>query len=161
MVDSLLDSTLESYYDKMYIDLIYKFQPTVNWNGEEWNTSTPHPQPLNITRATTSRFPPNTTVRNILNVLFVEDWHEEVNFTKYYQECKPIQCTYNEKMRKNVLTVATTIIGLLGGLSTALNIVVPNSVRFVRGPLQQYFGNFRRRINQRHAQISHVSIISH
>ena len=161
MIDSRLDSTLESYYDKMYIDLIYASQPTVNWNGNYWNTSTPHPRPLNITLATMSRFPPNATVRSILNGLFVEDWHEEINFESYYQECQPTQCSYTENVRKNLIAVVTTIIGLLGGLSTALNILLPNTVRLTGALYRRSFGSRRTRIDQRQAWVSPVTIVYH
>jgi hypothetical protein len=161
MIDSLLDSTLEAYYDTMYIDLIYASQPTVNGNGEQWNTSTPHPQPLNITHAITSSFPPNTTVRNILNALFVEDWHGEINFENYYQECQPIQCSYTENVRNNLLGIATTILGLVGGLAKAFDFLVPNILRFVRGPLRQFLRHSQRRVNQQYAEVPPVAIISH
>ena len=161
LIDSLLHSTLECYYDQMCIDSIYAAHMVWTWFPIPWNISAPRPGPLNTTRATMSRFSTNTTIRDCIKKLLVDDWHVETNFTAYYEECQPIQCSYTEGVRKNFISVVTTIIALLGGLMTVLNILVPNTVRFLRGPAAKFFRRLYARIGQRRTRISTVATIAH
>ncbi len=95
----------------------------------------------------TSRFYPNSTVFDILNELAVEDWNNNIEYELYYNKCNPINCLYTITTKFNIPTVITTIIGLIGGLSVILQIVIPPIIKFLR--------------KRRRVQIVHVEIPVH
>ncbi|UJR06868.1 hypothetical protein I4U23_011157 [Adineta vaga] len=148
-----MQSTLECYYDQVCIDSIYAAHLIWSWGSIQWNITAPRSRPLNATRATMSRFPPNTTIGDCIGKLLVENWHAETHFKAYYNECQPIQCFYTERLRKNFIAIVTTIIAMLGGLTTALNILVPNTVRFLRGPVAKVFSQLYPKIRRRHVNV--------
>jgi hypothetical protein len=47
----------------------------------------------------------------------------------YYNQCYPIQCTYSYIGKNDFKTVITTVIGLIGGLSTILKFVIPQIIK--------------------------------
>ncbi len=80
----------------------------------------------------TSRFYVNSTVSDIMNALMIENWTENINYSFYYNNCNPISCSYTIIKRFNILTVLTTILGLIGGLSVVLGIILPPIIKLVR-----------------------------
>ena len=161
MIDSLLDSTLECYYNESCIDLIFETFPTVNYLGDSWNTSRPYPNVLNISRAQLSRFPVNSTVRDCLKEILVNQWNSQTNFTSYYTECNPTQCSYTLNIRKDLLVVVTTLIGLLGGLSAALNLSAPIAARILYDIIPVHWRCVQNKIGLRaRMPINRVSVVS-
>ncbi|CAF1609215.1 unnamed protein product [Adineta ricciae] len=142
IIDSLMQSTFECYYNQDCIDSIYAAHLISNWGLIQWNITAPRSRPLDATRATMSRFPLNATIGDCI-------------------ECQPIQCFYTERVRKNFITIVTTIIAALGGLSTALNILVPNTVRFLRGPIPKFFSKLYPKIRRRRIRVSTVDTVAH
>jgi len=161
IIDSLLHSTLECYYDPVCIDSIYAAYEIWHWVPRPWDISAPRPRPLNATRATMSRIPPNATVRDCISELFVENWNVKPNFEAYYAACQPTQCSYTERIRKNFISTAATIVALLGGLTKALDILVPNTVRFLAGPARRFCRRLYTKICKRRSRISTVVTIAH
>jgi hypothetical protein len=155
IIDSLLHSTLECYYDPVCIHSIYAAYGILD------SDPVPRPRPLNVTRATMSRIPSNATVRDCISELFVENWHGKPNFEAYYAACQPTQCSYTERIRKSFISTATTIVALLGGLTKALDILVPNTVRFLAGPARRFCSRLYTRICKRRSRISTVATIDH
>jgi len=153
MIDSLLDSTLECYYNETCIDLIYDLMPSVNFYGVVWNSSIPRPQSLNSSLAEMSLFPVNLTIRDCLQELLVNKWNPMTNFSKYYQECQPTECSYTASIRKDLLVVVTTLVGLLGGLSAALHLLAPIAVRILYDfvPAAWEFGKDKIGLNEQHS----------
>ena len=80
----------------------------------------------------TSRFQPNSTIADILNALGIEDWNERISYTGYYEHCNPINCFYTVTKKFNIPTVVTTVVGLVGGLSVILRILIPPIIKFLR-----------------------------
>lgn len=60
--------------------------------------------------------------------MMIETWNENFNYNQYYEKCAPKLCTYLIIIRNNALYVIITMIGLIGGLSVALRIIVPFAV---------------------------------
>ncbi|CAF1247447.1 unnamed protein product [Didymodactylos carnosus] len=46
--------------------------------------------------------------------------------------CAPQECTYTYSGHNNVVYIVTTIIGLVGGLTKVLQVIIPPIVKFVR-----------------------------
>ena len=121
VLESLLQSTLECFYDQQcFSRLTSALSQTVRAN-------------VSILDATAvSSFSTTSTVGEILNKLMVDDWQWKLMYEKYYEACRPSECRYTLKTRNSVIYIVTTVIGLIGGLMTALKIVVPLIVGWVR-----------------------------
>jgi hypothetical protein len=129
-IDSLLFSTLECLYeqkcvklllDMYYFDAVGLLKPL--------NTRTTRIQSLHKDN---SRFSPNTTVESILAQLFIEHWNTSENFTAYYRQCAPKQCTYSIIRRFDTAYMIAMMLGFYSGLSAILEIILPSLVRSIR-----------------------------
>ncbi|CAF0747145.1 unnamed protein product [Adineta steineri] len=117
--EALFASTLECYYNITCLSLlrnVYSLPLEV--------------QVLKVTND--SRFAVDTTIGTIVRQLFIEDLAATFNFTGYFMACLPSQCIYTIVERRSIITVITTVVGLLGGLTKAIDLVVPRAVRFIR-----------------------------
>ena len=72
---------------------------------------------------------PNTTLEALMEVIMVERWTQNISYANYFTECHPMYCRYTYTRKYDILFIITTIIAILGGLSTILQIVVPNFVK--------------------------------
>ena len=79
-----------------------------------------------------SRFYLNSTALDMIGRLMIEDWNDNIIFKLYYNQCKPISCFYTITTNFNIPTVLTTIVGLFGGLSVILRILIPPIIIFLR-----------------------------
>ncbi|CAF1532537.1 unnamed protein product, partial [Adineta steineri] len=124
--ESLLASTLECFYDSSCIKLI---QEQTNYNSSI-NTTIPLSQ-------NSSHFLINTTVRDLVNVLFVEDWSTQINYSSYFEQCSPSMCSYTYIQQFNLIYTITFLISIYGGLTIALKWICPWIVRLV-AKMNQY-----------------------
>jgi hypothetical protein len=115
-LESLLQSTLECFYDDQdcLADIInfYDQLPLVQ-DFIRLNSSLP------------SRFTTNSTIDSLLSELFIEYWSQSLNYSSYFALCQPASCSYEILRRNSLLETITIIIGLVGGLSISLRILVP------------------------------------
>lgn len=73
------------------------------------------------------------TVNELMSKVFVNTWEiSELNYTDYFNACKPVSCTYSFVGRRNLLLVITIIIGIFGGLSDLLRLLIPVVVKIGR-----------------------------
>ena len=79
-----------------------------------------------------SRFFPNSTLEEVVDVLMVEQWNSSRMYDSYYNECQPKECTYTHQTKNSVIYIVTTLFGLTGGLTTALRLLVPRLVKFIQ-----------------------------
>ena len=77
-------------------------------------------------------FQPKSRVQQIFDQLMVNQWQENVSFNLYFEQCKPVVCTYTFSERLDLTYIVTTIIGLLGGLTVSLKNIVPPVVKYLR-----------------------------
>lgn len=124
--EGLLVSTLECFYDENCFQNITSFI-SIEWpfNETVMDTSVP------------SRFSVNSTVNEIVENLMVENWTWSIAYEKYFNECRPIKCTYTHTTRNDAIYIVTTVIGLTGGLITVLELIVPRLVRILRYLIQK------------------------
>lgn len=80
----------------------------------------------------TSRFPTNSTALTLINALGIEEWNENIDYDAYYDNCNPAECFYTVTKNLQLSTVVTTVIGLFGGLSVVLKILIPLIIKLVR-----------------------------
>ncbi|CAF3716292.1 unnamed protein product [Adineta steineri] len=123
IIESLLQSDLRCFYNQTCIDELqsyFIYSPLINITS--LNASLP------------SRFLPNSTFEEIVNGLMIEQWNpsdQSVMYERYFNACRPSECTYIQETKNSIIYIVTTLIGLLGGLITALKLVVPRLVKFV------------------------------
>ncbi|UJR34541.1 hypothetical protein I4U23_027318 [Adineta vaga] len=120
LIDSLLQSDLRCFYDQMCIN---QLQSYLNLTS-----------PMNLTALDKSlliRFKDNSTINELLNDLMVEKWISPKMFEDYYNKCNPAECVYTIKTKNSIIYIITTIIGLIGGLTTALKLIVPRVVQLI------------------------------
>ncbi|CAF1662607.1 unnamed protein product, partial [Adineta ricciae] len=120
IIEALLQSNLQCFYDNNCINTLKSY----------FTESTPmNVTPLN--ESLSNRFLKDSTIENILKELMVEKWNSSSTYGKYYNECQLSQCIYTKLAKNGVLYIVTTVIGLLGGLTTVLKILVPGLVTFI------------------------------
>ena len=115
---SLLQSTLECFYEQSCLDLLEVFVPGL--------------AVISPISRTLSRFPSTTTVSDLLQQLFVESWNNQSNFTRYFQMCSPGSCSYSYDRRFNWLYVLVTLVGLFDSLKIITFSTAPIVVRIFR-----------------------------
>ena len=113
--ESLLASTLECFYDQSCLDLIQQY---TNYSKSL------HPISTNF-----SRFLQNTTVNELINNLFIEDWSTTISYSAYYEQCSPSICSYSRVENFNIFYLITILLGIQGGLTIVLKWICPKLVR--------------------------------
>ena len=79
-----------------------------------------------------SRYALNATTNEIIRTFAVEDWNPNITYDSYYTNCNPINCYYTITKKFHIATIVTTVIGLVGGVSVVLKILVPFLINFIR-----------------------------
>jgi hypothetical protein len=121
VIESLLQSNLECFYNQTCINELQSyFVSSSSMNITALDTSLP------------SRYLENSTIEDLLDELMVEEWNSSIMYENYFNECEPRECTYNQQTKNSIIYIVTTIIGLIGGLMTALKLIVPRLVMVVR-----------------------------
>jgi hypothetical protein len=78
-----------------------------------------------------SRYLENSTIEDLLDELMVEEWNSSIIYENYFNECEPTECIYTHQTKKNPIYIVTTIVGLIGGLTTALKLIVLRLVKVI------------------------------
>jgi hypothetical protein len=89
---------------------------------------------MNITAldvSLSSRYLENSTIEDLLDQLMVEEWNSSIMYENYFNECEPIECIYTHQTKKKPIYIITTIVGLIGGLTTALKLIVLRLVKVI------------------------------
>jgi hypothetical protein len=129
-IPSLLQSSLECFFDQTCLNnVLRKTRVPREYQGNKMNVS--------ILKINSTRFSPNISVEEIINEMMIEKWGDNINYSQYYEQCAPKLCTYSFTSRNNALYVFTTMIGLFGGLSVALRIIVPLIVTWIRNRMRR------------------------
>ncbi|UJR18688.1 hypothetical protein I4U23_005595 [Adineta vaga] len=102
--ESFLSSTIECFYNESCLNLIKKYLNT-----------TESFIPLSTI---VNHFPMNTTILELINNLFIEEWlTTTMNYSSYFECCKPSFCSYTYIQHFNTLYIITLILALQGGLT--------------------------------------------
>ncbi|CAF4117379.1 unnamed protein product [Rotaria sp. Silwood2] len=120
-LESLLQSTLECFYNQTCVDILHSYLV--------FNSS------MNVTAldaSLPSRFFVNSTIQELVNKLMVEQWNRSTMYERYFNSCQPISCTYNYATRNDIIYIITTLLGLIGGMVTVLELFVPLLVKLAR-----------------------------
>lgn len=126
-VDSVLSSTLECFYNQTCVQMLIDLR-TVDI-GDEFLPFT-----LNITAldaSARSRFSPKTPLKMIASQLLIDEWINTTYPIAHYEQCRPSTCTYTYTGHYNIFYMITSVIGLWGGLSVVLRLVVPFIMKLI------------------------------
>ena len=118
-VNSLLQSSLECFCDQTCVDQLAFLVA----GGEQFSAVDLHEESL---------FQQNSTVESILGRIMIEHWKSNFSHRAYFDQCKPLYCSYFVNERRTVIFVLTQVIGLLGGLTLILTLIIPKMVHYVR-----------------------------
>jgi len=124
IIESLFGSTLESYFDQSCLNKIYHLIVSISL------------YPFNATamiyNSSNTQYEITTKIQEIIEQLMIEKWNEQILFNSYYEQCNPVVCIYTYNKQGDLAYVFTTIIGLIGGLTTVLMIIIPPIVAYLR-----------------------------
>jgi hypothetical protein len=115
--ESFLSSTLECFYDISCINLIQEY---MNYNGS-----------FILLSKTMNRYEINTTIAELIDNLFVDQWSTKINYSSYFEKCAPLLCSYTYIQQYNVFYTLTLLLGLEGGLTMVLQWICPKIIQFL------------------------------
>lgn len=70
-------------------------------------------------------------INKSVNQLFIQSWKNQSSYELYFNQCHPLTCQYSYQSKFDVIYVITTIIAFVGGLNTALKLLVPLIIKYV------------------------------
>lgn len=115
-LEAFLQSSLSCLFNSSCVDSLNDYFPS-------FNASTPPMQVL--AKNQSSQYRANTTLGTLVNQLFVEQWTSNSSYDVYFNQCAPASCTYRYPKENNFLNMITILLGLAGGLTIVLQILVP------------------------------------
>jgi hypothetical protein len=126
VIEALLQSTLKCLYDQMCInELQRRIAPLSKVDATALNKSLP------------TVYFMNSTIKEVVNNLMIEEWNDSSIFENYYNQCQPIKCTYTLQTNNDIIYIVTELLRIVGGLTTALKFIIPFLVKFIRKKKQQ------------------------
>ncbi|CAF1545864.1 unnamed protein product [Adineta steineri] len=111
--ESFLQSTLECFYDLNCIQLIQNYT-NYEYNNNSKNSFIPFSS-TNMTKILI-----NTTISQLIDELFIDDWNRTLNYSSYYRQCSPIDCSYSYIQKLNSIHTLQLLIGFQDGLTIIL-----------------------------------------
>ena len=114
IVEALLQSSLECFYSETCFDDLNAFM---------YLRRSPNVTVMN--GSVLSRFSETAKVGELLDEMMVERWNQSVVYANYYSSCSPKECVYLVRTRNDLIYTVPAAMGLIGGLSTVLRILVP------------------------------------
>ena len=131
LTNSLLLSTLKCFYmDSDCLSILLYFAQASS-GGYFSKVPNFHFRPL-IYNASSSRFPPHTSIETIVKAIMIEDWNHSYSYKAFYESCAPTHCTYSEKRPiKIVVKVITGLISIIGCLSFVIRLITPYLIKCI------------------------------
>jgi hypothetical protein len=120
VLEALLQSTLECFYDQTCIN-----------RTQEYFASSSAIYAIALNSSSPSNYSIHSTIKDLVGNLMIEQWNVSTMYERYYNECQPTQCTYTTETRNDIIYIFTALFGIVGGLNTALKLVVPRLVKFI------------------------------
>jgi hypothetical protein len=127
-IDGLLKSTFECFYNvtclhKLQVDMLSQYDLT---------------QVVLEYPSNSSRYQMNSTVQQLIAVLFIDQWTNNFTYELYYEACQPRECHYTFIKRSQLIDVITTTISVLSGLVKVFQVLMPR-ITEISHRLFQYF----------------------
>jgi hypothetical protein len=123
-IESIFGSTFECYFNQSCLDQIYQYIGPAS--------SYPFNATAMIYNSSNTQYEIITKAIQVIEKLMIEQWNNQILFNSYYEQCNPLFCVYTYNEQGDLAYVFTTTIGLIGGLTTILKIIIPWIVAFIR-----------------------------
>ena len=114
--ETLLLSTSEHFYNRTALETILRY---IN------ASSSVNDLFVALNASSDSFYDPRVSIETLAENLFVETLTEQLNYTAYFEQCSPDSCFIDTNERASFLYIATSLLGLYGGLSVVLLFVTP------------------------------------
>lgn len=117
-LDALFTSTLQCFYNKscmMAIDQYMFLGQSGNFSPLDYNRNWPYER-----------------IESIVYRLMVDRWETKVSFSSYYETCAPSSCVFEYERGIDFFSLATSIIGVLGGLSLGWKIILRITLKLIK-----------------------------
>jgi hypothetical protein len=120
-------SDLRCFFNQTCLDMLLSMYNVDMPNRPSLPAATRAIVALNISHL--SSFSSEEQMDPMFNKLFVEKWELKPDFIGYYSICAPLVCTYTINRKMDIVYIFTAVIGLLGGMTVILRLLVPVTVR--------------------------------
>jgi hypothetical protein len=67
----------------------------------------------------------------------IEQWNTSTIYEQYYNECQPKECTHTFETTNDAIYIFTTLFAIAGGLTTALELIMPRLVKVIMYCIQK------------------------
>jgi hypothetical protein len=123
-LESLFLSSFNSsfLYNQTELDLIATYF--------NWSSDVKLPTALNLTESNNT----NSTsgiLDDLIETSFVENMLTKLNYSIYFEQCQAKSCFYSIQKHSDFLYIVTSLLALYGGLSIALQFLIPYIVAFL------------------------------
>lgn len=78
-----------------------------------------------------TKFSMNTTINELLENFFIENWNSSISHVDYYKQCRPFSCSYSISTSNDIVTIITIAIGFIGGIQIILRFLIPKLVELI------------------------------
>ena len=114
-LEALLQSSLICLFNSTCVKLLEFYFPSSIGSGSM----------KTLIEAELTRYKMNITIETLVNQLLVEQWITNISYDAYFIQCAPSVCTFTYTRNNGPLVMITTILGLFGGLTITLRMLVP------------------------------------
>ncbi|CAF1388030.1 unnamed protein product [Adineta steineri] len=111
--DGLLTSTLDCLYSNKCLEQLINYFPNLNQTNFNFT------DPLLLSNRQ------NNSLYERLTNLFIEDWSPTINYSKYFTNCAPLQCTYTTTDQNSLSYTVIFLLSLYGGLTIMFRLIAP------------------------------------
>ncbi|CAF2768986.1 unnamed protein product [Rotaria sp. Silwood2] len=144
-IDSILLSTLECLFNQSCIQMLIDWR-LFGFTQDYLSINLTNINALNS--SIQSQYLSNTSLETIILQLFVENWTETVDYAAHYSQCQPKSCTYTFIEQRRPIFIITNVVGLLGGLTVILRLLVPPCVKTIRHIYHHRYNRSERKIGK-------------
>ncbi|CAF1529656.1 unnamed protein product [Adineta ricciae] len=127
-LDTVLLSTSECFFSQDCINMLKSFMKP---------ESEIYKKLKSLNSSISSQYQSNTTMEDIVNNLFIEEWNPLYFYNQYYAQCQPSFCSYTREEKLSFIDIITKLISIYGGLSLILKIFLPLLINTIRRKSQE------------------------
>ena len=136
-------STLECLFSSNCINTILNhLQYYTQVNGSEpSNFTIPAEPPLSMVPLLKSKlttFKKTDAIGSLLDASFIDQLNQTVSFEHYFAACAPSKCYYTFVQSNGILYILTSLLGLYGGLTISLRLIIWNTARTYQAIKRRY-----------------------
>ena len=119
--EALLQSNLIYFYNQINVDSLCRAMNVSAWcNSHAMDPSK------------SGGFILDESIERILERVMINRWIRNISYENYFHQCQPIQCRYTYMQKFDLLYIIISILGLIGGLTTVLQLFVRRFVPLTR-----------------------------